>query len=280
MKAICSVCHSYKHLVSIEIKYVAVSLCLHLTLCSVQVRAFAALVGYWTCSSASELTHDTVRFVAQHEPQHSALLHWALSRCAVLPANASDAKRTVFDVTDATWLSFWQQHMQQQQQNRHSEKCVVPEWCYALPSDLARNVIAGMQLAAHSDTTSTTTPTTHCIRVTSHRARDQLLRLLLHAAYAASFTADGDAWLVTYSDSDDDATTVIDAQRDVVRTVSAYTGRTWCFDMNDGFVVVRRATRVVSNDTANDKSKWIVTHASMPTIQGNWYLCCCICCPC
>jgi hypothetical protein len=89
-----------------------------------------------------------------------------------------------------------------------------------------------------------------------------------------------------------------------VRKLSHYTGRTWCFDMrsapdkNDGFVVVRRATRELKSDydarshkqvvdargeldkmrqadgvkplgTVDVKRAWVVTHASVPTIQGS-----------
>jgi hypothetical protein len=85
--------------------------------------------------------------------------------------------------------------------------------------------------------------------------------------------------------------------RQVRKLPTPFTGRTWCFDMSsapaedDGFVVVRRATRelkteydarvhaqVVAKDNealaesqckmATD-AKWVVTHASTPTIQGS-----------
>jgi threonyl-tRNA synthetase len=48
-----------------------------------------------------------------------------------------------------------------------------------------------------------------------------------------------------------------------VREVPSDGSRSWCFDMNDGFVVTRRAERV------SHGSEWVVLKASRATIQGN-----------
>jgi hypothetical protein len=117
----------------------------------------------------------------------------------------------------------------------------------------------------------------------------------------------GDVWRVVYSDVDDDVEPILRARATSgaahqLRRVTGYAQRTWCFDMSsaagesDGFVIVRRATRErktdydarvhavarterrqqvnidslpgVSRKKAID-AKWVVTHASVPTIQGS-----------
>jgi hypothetical protein len=189
-------------------------------------------------------------------------VRWALQRCAVAHTS-TDAKQCAFAVRDGAWCRLWQQHSRRV--DADGTKC-LPLCVFALPTDLARNFLAGMQLACGDDDVSNKS-----MRTSSACVRDDLVRLMLHAGYSASFAQCSDSddvsqWRITY-DCADDAEPLIDAQRDVVRTLRHYTGRTWCFDMNDGFVVVRRALRAPCDAS---ESKCVVTHASMPTIQGNW----------
>jgi hypothetical protein len=98
--------------------------------------------------------------------------------------------------------------------------------------------------------------------------RDDAVRLLLHAGFAATFEQQrgGDAWLVRCSERRD-----VDASvRLCDASQTSETTRTWCFDMssaahvNDGFVVVRRARAV-------DAATRLVLSASLPTVQGNCF---------
>jgi vacuole morphology and inheritance protein 14 len=107
-----------------------------------------------------------------------------------------------------------------------------------------RHVVAGMRASDGA------------IRTTSITQRDTLVHLLLHAGYSASFASDGArGWLVYFADSKAIAMSELRLSdgRDV-GAMSVNDGRTWCFDMDDGFVVVRRAS---------------AERASRPTIQGN-----------
>jgi hypothetical protein len=116
-----------------------------------------------------------------------------------------------------------------------------------------------------------------------------------------------DTWTISYTDVDSIEPLVRsgckqgEAQKTgephQARVLSGYKGRTWCFDMssapsaNDGFVVVRRAVRELKTDydarvhgqgenvlpdvalKVAKSAKWVVTHASVPTIQGSYARC-------
>lgn len=90
--------------------------------------------------------------------------------------------------------------------------------------------------------------------------RDQLQHLLLNAGFTATFVGSRAAgWTLSFADasSSREATPTIDA----IHELKSERGvKTWCFDVDDGFVVVRRAVRDASG---------AVVHASRPTIQGN-----------
>lgn len=92
-------------------------------------------------------------------------------------------------------------------------------------------------------------------------ARDSLVRLLLHAGFAAHSVVGNNAQFnVHFSD------TLAAVRRLRARAVPA-DSRSWCFDMADGFVVTRTALRRRVGAGAN---KWgAVTNVSRPTIQGN-----------
>jgi hypothetical protein len=141
--------------------------------------------------------------------------------------------------------------------------------------------------------------------------RDDLVRLLMHGGFVATFSFGvharrGAGWLVQFAEAGAvDATVRIgDGAR-----LSGGTGRTWCFDMssaphiaNDGFVVVRRVQRVArqrlaqltaavragtapaapaalakqlslaASAAAGSRAADCVTvRASLPTIQGNCF---------
>lgn len=108
-----------------------------------------------------------------------------------------------------------------------------------------RHVVAGM--CARDNT----------VRVTTVAARDTLVHVLLHAGFSATFVRDDAAWLVQFADSATVAETELWLGRDVGAMCNDDAGdcsRTWCFDVDDGFVVVRRAS---------------AERSSRPTIQGN-----------
>ena len=224
-----------------------------------------ALFGFWlgattnACDTASTADADGgVRFnTPSHHADNAAVveqfIEWSLAHCGLQRRDWQRETRTAYVVRNVAWTSRW---------NRVCAGGAAaaaggawPEWTFALSADVCRNLIAGLRLAAHHDDDDV-------IVVTSHHMRDQLVQLMLHAGYTATFTRSSggdDEWRVRYSD-EHNTEPLIRKQTDVVRAVSGYTQRTWCFDMNDGFVVVRRAVR---------DAQRIVTQASRPTIQGN-----------
>jgi hypothetical protein len=96
--------------------------------------------------------------------------------------------------------------------------------------------------------------------VASARVRDAVVTMLVHAGLSPSFAAHGKRWRVAFGD--DESVAVSSAR--LVRERC----RTWCFDMDDGFVVVRSAQR---------RGAALVS-ASRPTVQGNCRRCGKVCC--
>jgi hypothetical protein len=293
------------------------------------VRPFVAVCGIWLGDGAMDTYH--VRF-AQRKKHDLHFLEWLMPLCGVstddysIEREAADGE-LAFCINKATFVSFFQNEFGAKcdLEQRHATKLdyitsvqLIPDWMYALPADVARIAIAGIHFADGQSATRTDAPhdVTHEFRVNSqalfdkkvictasHAFRDEVLRLMLHCGYTATFTKDRDAgvdtsivderqvtskhelWKIRYSDVEFTEPTIrvspnqeMRVARDVVRQVER-TERTWCFqtDAGDGgFVVVRRVQRVLQ--TAYDaeaagevaaSSKWVVTVASRPTIQGS-----------
>jgi hypothetical protein len=131
----------------------------------------------------------------------------------------------------------------------------VADWALTrLDKAAARSVVAGWQQARAGPLFAATS-----------ELRDDLVRLLLHAGFTATFAigcCDDDStssrvgWLVQFAEASavDASVRVAGDTRHVARELNrggeARGGRTWCFDMSsgahvdDGFVVVRRVQRV------------------------------------
>ncbi|KAJ1795376.1 DExD/H-box ATP-dependent RNA helicase dhh1 [Coemansia sp. RSA 2399] len=142
-------------------------------------------------------------------------------------------------------------------------------WHSAFHAERARAILAGLRMADGSDKPGV-------VYTSSVRFRDEVQTLALHAGYSSSFrlvrragsststpdaitgATDSDQWAVSYA-ADPLPPTASKRRGDI-----KYTRRTdasWCATMPSGFVVVRRA--FLDADTK------AVTHASLPTIQGN-----------
>ncbi|KAJ1771212.1 DExD/H-box ATP-dependent RNA helicase dhh1, partial [Coemansia sp. RSA 1843] len=152
----------------------------------------------------------------------------------------------------------------------------------AFHAERARAILAGLRMADGSEDPTTNAADSGVIYTSSVRFRDEVQALALHAGYSSFFclvrragssirsalgevttaTTDSgsasDEWAVHYV-ADPLPPTASKRRGDI-----KYTRRTdasWCATMPSGFVVVRRA--FLDSDTN------AVTHASMPTIQGN-----------
>jgi actin-related protein/Ca2+-binding EF-hand superfamily protein len=131
------------------------------------------------------------------------------------------------------------------------DTCDLADLAWQLPSESLRCIARGLQQCG-----------TGQVCTASMANRDALVQLLLHAGYAVACTASSSAaaWCVQFSAEDASPPLRLGGSERRVREFRARC-RTWCFDMNDGFVVVRRAQRSADG--------LAVTSASRATIQGN-----------
>jgi serine/threonine protein kinase len=207
--------------------------------------ALLELYGCWLAAGAA--VDERARVVL---PRGSAFVETRLRACGVECADASvlsDSVNALFDASLRAWA------------------------LTRLDKAAARSVIAGLQHGS-SDADAIVAPSV-CLR-------DDVVRLCLHAGFAASFEARGGGgdggWRVCYSDAPHDAEPRLQLRGAGAAVTERATGdRTWCVDMssdaraNDGFVVVRRVVR-------DEARGGVVVGASRATIQGNC-LCAVIC---
>lgn len=167
----------------------------------------------------------------------------------------------------------------------------MPRWILQRLERVALlNVLRGV-MAARGTTLSSSSSSSFV--VDTPLLRDQMLQLLLHAGYTGTFEVTPCArWRITYNDDDVERTQPLLRRRErqaVADSHSARLQRTWCVDLDDGFVVVRRAKRVahaslpsrsssscaiaampsLSVKQARAGESFIVVQASRATIQGS-----------
>jgi protein tyrosine phosphatase len=134
---------------------------------------------------------------------------------------------------------------------------LIASWAWQLDVASLRHFVVGLCAVAARDGSG------RSVEVVSTQMRDELVQLLMHAGHTATFAATSDSkrWRVTLAD----ATSAVAQPRldahEAAGVASRAACRTWCFDMDDGFVVVRRARCDASGST--------VVQASRATIQGN-----------
>ena len=144
-------------------------------------------------------------------------------------------------------------------------------WTWDLPMDKVRVVLGGLRRADGSEKQKK-----NQIYTSSSRFRDEIVRLSMHAGYAARFSlmygpgtvrgigprgniikSTRHAWSVTYQDGPIPSAPVLHADADIKEV--PYNGRTWCVTVPHGHVFMRRAHAVDG----------VVTKASVAVITGN-----------
>jgi hypothetical protein len=136
----------------------------------------------------------------------------------------------------------------------------VAPWVFELDGALARRVVFGLE---QQQQRQQQTRMPGVLFAESAALRDDLQRVLLHAGFSVVFDGCESRWRLTYAEA---ATVAFAAgDGDVVERRTGVPGRTWCFDMSDGFVMVRRAQRAPLCGGGAP----VVVAASRPTIQGN-----------
>jgi hypothetical protein len=161
-----------------------------------------------------------------------------------------------------------------------SPDAALPAWMWQLDMRSLRCVVDGVDAACGERRDAVHN---RLLWADGVQLRDELMRVLLHAGFSARFSLDRASttmrWRIEFSDDDVCGEPEFRmacgggkrAHADVIDVHRNIAVRTWCFDMDDGFVVVRRAHRVAASQQlrgAGD-SKWVVLKASRATIQGN-----------
>lgn len=211
------------------------------------VNSFLCAYGFWLHAGAAVSQDGGLRLSAG-----AADAEWVrtqLDRCEVgYSCGSADAasKEVAFTVDDARWSAAF------------ARAAGVAPWVFGLQKEQAKAVLAGFSRAAGQAADGE-----YAVSTNSTVLRDDIVRLALHAGYAASFSsqdsanANSSAWRVQWSASPSAATPTIQRERDV--QLVEHTGRTWCVSMPNGFVVARRAQQEAG----------VVTKASLPLIMGN-----------
>ena len=154
---------------------------------------------------------------------------------------------------------------------KSAKRCAT--WVWHLRVELARGIVAGLHHATGSEMAGQNT-----LYTSSARFRDELVRLCLHAGYAARFYSNGLAnesrsshqspreseandgtWAVSYVDGPQSTNPVLFGKRDIKPV--PYSGRTWCVSLPHGLIITRRAHADAATGT--------VLKASLPIVMGN-----------
>ena len=149
----------------------------------------------------------------------------------------------------------------------------LADFVWSLPAEGASAIISGWRRGDGGEAADQ-----NVIYTSSVRVREQLIRLMLHAGYSATFkcfyvagqsrgvdrwdkpiVASHEGWAVTFSTHTERSQPTLRRDRDV-REV-AYTGRTWCVTVPSGLIFVRRAL--------TDATTGAVIKASRPVLTGN-----------
>ena len=150
-------------------------------------------------------------------------------------------------------------------------------WVWRLRKERARHVLAGLRFANGSEAMDR-----NCIFTSGADFRDEIVRLSLHAGYAARFDvqyragdhrgydeagqaiiAQHDGWAVSYSNHPPTAEPVLRNQRDI-EAVNLPSGRpvpVWCVTVPPHHLIIARRVRT--------NGEGVVTQASRPIVVGN-----------
>jgi len=258
------------------------------------VDAFLELYGHWLKHSSS--THHTSAmppfpsplilhaYNATHARTLSGLLKRAgLSQCDDFSVYQLPHRSTpCIHVHQPQWIDYFQQpHMYTDADSTppshtgcngaisashttHHGK-VVQSWLWRLDKRRLRCVIRGMAQWKH-DGHDDAKEESGEILASDAPLRDDLVRLLLHAGYAAHVTlhhssSDSPCWMLHYSESTSCSDPTFISHRDI--RSRHYQGRVWCVTLppqTDHLIIVRRV-RIDQHG--------LVRHTSRPTIVGN-----------
>lgn len=254
-----------------------------------QKRAFLELYGFW-------LGNSSLRFNLWSEKPAAVCFYqvfnerfeYVAHRLELLDTKYSIARsyasEEIFEfewqIRESAWIDFFFMDYASESEPlsptifaRFSHQSVqFPPWIFGLLRDEARAVIRGIRAADIRASCEE-----HAIYTHSTPFRDGLVRLCLHAGFAANYyqcygsrvtrpcgrainslpLRIQERWAVHYWDHPRLTEPELCTKPDV--KVVTYLGRVWCVTMPHGFLIVRRALR----------RHGIIFKTSIPTIQGN-----------
>ena len=147
-------------------------------------------------------------------------------------------ENSIFTIINKNWLSVLS--------SDHTTGKRLAKWVWNLPIDLTRSILSGL------------TCSRNIIYTSSHKFRDDVVRLYLHCGYSSHFEISQNLWKISYTNIDP----VLHSNNDVKKV--QYTGLTWCVTMPHGFIITRRAKRD-SNDIVIEASRPIITGQCIPS---------------
>jgi len=233
--------------------------------------AFCAVYGYFLADGprrgvgdiAAESGHLVRKADVAWLEKKLAMLGLARGAGYVVAATAGRGSMVRLSLIDNAWADCLVRVLGS---DHAAERCAP--WVWTLRKELVRGILAGLRRAGGGAKAGRATIRTACVR-----SRDEVVRLCLHAGYAAQFHAvqlaserrgvdrspKHNLWAVSYTESDELAYPVLYGKRDIKPV--AYNGRTWCVSLPHGLIITRRAHA--------DPTTGAVLKASLPVVLGN-----------
>ena len=147
-------------------------------------------------------------------------------------------ENSIFTIINKNWLSVLS--------SEHTTDKRLAKWVWNLPIDLTRSILSGL------------TCSRNIIYTSSHKFRDDVVRLYLHCGYSSHFEISQNLWKISYTNIDP----ILQSNNNVKKV--QYTGLTWCVTMPHGFIITRRAKRD-TNDIVIEASRPIITGQCIPS---------------
>lgn len=252
-----------------------------------KINSFLRVYGYWLGDgSLSFRTAKGNNNCITCSPVKEFDKQWIVNELKILELKdyvvySDQNNRSLFYIHDPNWVSMF--HAEYRQNYKMHRKDDLPlcksakwmwDWVWNLNKDQACQLLTGLRVADGSEAGKE-----NAIFTSSVRFRDEIIRLALHAGYAASFhlmyeagahrgviagkdvIANHDNWKVSYNCGAQYAEPNLRSKRDI--SIVEYTGRTWCVTVPHGFIMARRAHF--------EPTKGYVTKASKPLIMGNCF---------